>query len=749
MSVQERMLSHSAMVKLKAILIIDLIIVGVAAGAYLYLQSQGVITGAAKPAEFTVADLTINPVEVEAGEPIIISVNVTNIGDVEGVYSANLTINGVVRENQEVLIRAKETLTVEFTVLEGTEGDYSVEIDGLVGSFKIKPAPPENSNIVLSNLKVDPYEGWVDEPVTVTVAANNPSGEADSITLRLTVDGTLIESRKIELAAGASSTVQFTFNATKEGKFVVKVNSLSGTFLVVPTGYHTLTINRSGGGSKPLVFSLNGVEHNTPYSELLPVGEYTLSAPNIVDVGTGVLEFSYWSDGSRSGTRSVNLQSRMIIVATYTLISGYASCPSLYYWNGTQYVYVTEVSNAGWLGYMDYITADGKIVFGGGNPWDYVKLDSSQLAVRDVDGDGYFDLVLFQQWDELFYLDAAYLVAVDHPVGTDVYTTMPNYVNQFFSGQVYTVNKNNILTPVSVTNEKGEDLLPQITQLDGVFTTASNGLLSPSWDNITLNQLTINLGDLSGAEEIKLLLHGMVDWGAPEPYYDWIDQFIEAAAQGLVPNGTQIYPAPYMEVLDANGNWVRISQDRQMPMPSDYVPRSFVVDLTGLFPEGVSEYKIRITNFWMVTFDYIGVDVSTQQEVTVRNIMPIATLSPPEFGITTSNSSGAFTRYGDVSPLLSEADDMYVIGRQGDKVSLLFPADSLPPLEEGMERDYFLFVACWFKDPPGNWGYGFDLTVDPLPFIAMSGFPYPATESYPYDAAHLAYIQQYNTRIIN
>ena len=66
----------------------------------------------------------------------------------------------------------------------------------------------------------------------------------------------------------------------------------------------------------------------------------------------------------------------------------------------------------------------------------------------------------------------------------------------------------------------------------------------------------------------------------------------------------------------------------------------------------------------------------------------------------------------------------------------------------GMERDYFFVVACWFKDPPGAWGYGFDFTVDPMPFMAMSGFPYPTTESYPYDAAHLAYIQQYNTRVI-
>jgi hypothetical protein len=240
----------------------------------------------------------------------------------------------------------------------------------------------------------------------------------------------------------------------------------------------------------------------------------------------------------------------------------------------------------------------------------------------------------------------------------------------------------------------------------------------------------------------------MIDWGSPENYYDWIDKIKAASAEGLVPNGTQIYPAPYMEIKDASGQWVRVSEDRQMPTPSDYAPRSFVVDLTGLFPTDVSEYQIRITNFFNVTFDYIGIDTTPQENITVQRINPTATLNPIEFGSTASTASGSFTRYGDVTQLLLAADDMFVIGMQGDQVSLQLPTANLSPLAEGMERDFFLFVACWFKDPPGNWGYGFEFTVDPLPFQGMSGFPYPNTESYPYDDAHVQYLQEYNTRVI-
>jgi hypothetical protein len=742
--------SHSAVTKLKAILIIDLMIVAVAAGTYLYLRNQGSIATAAKPAEFKVSDLTITPSETEEAEPILISANITNVGDLEGTYDANLTINNVLTQNQTVVVSGNNTsVIVEFTVIEETVGNYTVELGGLTGSFKIKAAPPTASNIHLSNPFVDPWEGWVDEPITFTVTADNPSSEADRLTVKFTVDDSLVETRKIELAAGATTTVEFTYNTTTEGKHTYKINSISGTFTIVTTGYHTLIVNRSGGGSTPLTFTLNGVSHKTPYAELLPVGEYTLSVSNIVDVGTGILGFSYWSDGVTSVTRTINLQDRKIIIATYSLISGYASCPSLYIWNGTGYSYVTEVSNAGWLGYINYINENGNIIFGGGNPWDYIKLDNNQLAARDIDGNDYYDITLSQQWDEIFYLDAAYLIVVDHQVGTDVYSTMVNYVNQAFNGQIYTVSKNNVLTPISATNEKGEDVLFQISQKDGIFTPGNNGFLSQSWDNITLNQLTLSLGNLSGAQQIKLVINGMVDWGSPENYYDWIDKIKAAFAEGLVPNGTQIYPAPYMEIKDASGQWVRVPEDRQMPTPSDYVPRSFVVDLTGLFPTDVSEYQIRITNFFNVTFDYIGIDTTPQENITVQRINPTATLHPIEFGSTASTASGSFTRYGDVTQLLLAADDMFVIGMQGDQVSLQFLTANLSPLTEGVERDFFLFVACWFKDPPGNWGYRFAFTVDPLPFQSMSGFPYPPAESYPYDSEHLAYLLEYNTRVIN
>ncbi|MEM4733065.1 MAG: hypothetical protein QXD70_00875, partial [Candidatus Bathyarchaeia archaeon] len=483
------MLSRLAITKLKVILLIDLIIVASATGAYFYLQAEGLITAPAKPAEFIVSDLKITPSEAEIFEPVLVTVNVTNIGDEKGEYIANLTINNVIEENQTVTVLGRNSTIAEFTVLKETEGTYTIEIGGLTGTLTVKNPPPTASKIGLSKLTIKPYEAWPNETMTATVVATNTGDTSDNLAVRFMIDGLLLERRVIELNAKETTTVEFTFNAPSEGKHTLQVNSLSGTFIVVPTGYHTLTVARSGGGSKPLEFTLNGVPLKTTYVEVLPVGEYTITVPKIVDVGTGILEFSYWSDGSTSTTLTFTLNERKIIVATYTVISGYASCPSLFYWNGTHYVYVTEVSNAGWLGYIDYIDDKGNIVFGGGNPWDTIKLDAKQLAARSTADGEFYDIILLQKWDELFYLDTVFMLVVDHPEDVDVYSTMVNYVNKAFPKEIYTVSKSNLLTPISAVNENGEDVLPLIAKLDGVFTPGINGLNSPAWNDIKLNQL--------------------------------------------------------------------------------------------------------------------------------------------------------------------------------------------------------------------------------------------------------------------
>ena len=240
---------------------------------------------------------------------------------------------------------------------------------------------------------------------------------------------------------------------------------MHGSFIIVPTGYHTLMVLRSGSGSRPMTFTRDGVSFSTPYSELLPVGPHTVTVQAQSQTTTALFQFVKWSDGDTNTEKKIDLQSYMALVATYRLISGVASCPSLYVWNGTNYVYRTEVSGStGYLPYFEYFGENGAQVFGYTSPWDYIKLDNSQIQPKN----GYYDMTLTQLWDEIYYLDSARLLVVDHSPDVDVYSTQSTKkYNLEGQGTIYTVSQNP-LTPISAVNGTG-NVLPQISKLDGIY----------------------------------------------------------------------------------------------------------------------------------------------------------------------------------------------------------------------------------------------------------------------------------------
>ena len=679
--------------------------------------------------ELDLSDLSIIPSPAQPGKSVSISVQATNMGQDTDSFTLDLIINDAKADSRTVQLSPGVPTVVQFSVTEQNEGTYSVKVGNLLGTFTVQTQTGKPANLVFSNLIITPSEVWPGDSVKITVDVKNYGELTGTSSVGVSISGEVKDTKMVQVNGGATVTVAFTTTAGPVGIYAVKVNILTGTLTVVKSGYHTLIITKNGAVAD---FTIDGTHYNTPATVLLPVGKHTIAMPPADP--TGKYTFQYWEDNrDRSPTRTINLQSYTWLKASY---SGGSSCPSLYIWNGTTYIYATDISDHGWLGYINYINQDGTIIFYRNDPWDYVKLNSTELK---PDG-GYYNLTLSQRYDEVFYLDSAYMLVVDHPSSTDVYSTMvEQYLDPNYRGQVYTVDKN-LKTPVSAVNEKGENVIPQISKMDGIFTPGVNGLQSPAYNNITWNTLTLNLGNLTGAQQIKLVITGVVDFGTPEDYTVWLDKFFAQP----VPDGTEVTPPPYMEVKDANGNWIRVPWERQFPIPAD-TPRTYVVDLTGLFP--TNNYSVRISNFWNVTFDYIGIDTSTQQAITITKIDPSANL----YQNFASNSSvqGNFTKYGYVTPLLLQADDEFVIGKQGDAVSLSFSISTLPPLASNMERDVFLFESCWFKDSGGNWGFGFGFTVDPLPFSNMSGFPYPANESYPYDAAHLAYLQTWNTRAVN
>ena len=676
-----------------------------------------------KPAEFQVTELLVNPSLVLADEIVDISVKVTNVGEASGNYTVNLKIDDIIIETRDVTLSGGATEVIEFEVTETNPGTHTVEVDEQSGSFTVEAPVSASGDIELYTLFVKPYEVWEGETVTLIAKADNLADEPGTLQVRIMVKDEVEATKVFQLDAGATAVpIEISVTAGAPDGYPVKMinlgnqnNTLSGYFKVVEDGFHTLIVSANYQGMK---FTLDGVEYGAPHIELLEEGTYTLVIPDGYEYGGTFWNFTNWEDGSTILTRTVSLTARTSVTANYMNTK---SCPSLYVWNGNQYLYTAEISDGtGYVGIFDYFREDGSLSFLYSVPWDYTKLNASRLQPKD----GYYDMIISQKWDEISYVDAATLVIVDHPSDVDVFSTKATYLYEpEGQGIIYTVSKHPI-RPVSCVTAEGEDVLALVSERDGITTTGNEF----HWDTLELD-----LGDLSDAEEIKLLVAGTIIYSTGEEQGAWAGQFWDKP-------GEKPFPPPYMEVKDADGNWVPVPDNRQFPL-LDVTPDCFVVNLTGVFL--TDDYSLRINTFFNTRFDYIGVDTTTQQEVTIREVTPSYANLAQAF-ITNSTSTGNFTRYGDVTELLQDADDEFVVMRQGDEISILFSAD-LPPVPENMERDYFLFASVWFKVDGLPY---IQFTVDPLPFHAMSCFPYPPTESYPYDADHLSYLSEYNTRII-
>jgi len=115
--------------------------------------------------------------------------------------------------------------------------------------------------------------------------------------------------------------------------------------------------------------------------------------------------------------------------------------------------------------------------------------------------------------------------------------------------------------------------------------------------------------------------------------------------------------------------------------------------------------------------------------------MPVSMWNPAD---------GFYTRYGAVDELVSGVDDQFVIMGPGDELLLRFNGAELPPPKSGYTRDFLLYVDGWAKD--GDLNTAFSETVEPLPFHAMSSYPFPAGEEYPDSGEHRQYREEFNTR---
>ena len=424
-----------------------------------------------------------------------------------------------------------------------------------------------------------------------------------------------------------------------------------------------------------------------------------------------------------------------------------SSCPTLFAWDGHEYQLVGDMLGAGVVGHW-MAANEGKVERNIARPTESIKL--GRTALREKDGQLSFRFM--EPLEESVYLDQVQLLAVDHPGDLDVYP------NEYFASnppyppfKVVFSNNNDARPPAGAWDEHGHNVLPDLLahRYFGDFKVLSfQGFTEP-------HSLELDLGEPYRGGPLWLLLHGEIEYFSATSMY--------AADQA------HLRPfAPYVEAQVSSGKWVRVVDDMGFPAGG---ARTMTADLTGKLPPGTQ--RIRITTNLQIYWDNIMISRTSQDNRHDQSArltpVPLARADlnfhgfplkiedqPPgnvkyiyEKASATgpyTRPAGAYTRYGDVRPLLESIDDKFVVFGSGDEVALDFDPAKLPALPRGWVRDYF-FVANGYEKDMDFYAYHGD-TVEPLPFGDMRAYPYPG-QTFPSDAEHLNYLLEYNTRFMS
>jgi PKD repeat protein len=97
-------------------------------------------------AEFEVSNLSIKPELVMVGEPIMFSATCVNIGGSQGSYTIALKVDGEAIDEKTVNLESGESKTVSFEIVSVNEGTYSVDVNGLKGTFTVEE--PSDGKII-------------------------------------------------------------------------------------------------------------------------------------------------------------------------------------------------------------------------------------------------------------------------------------------------------------------------------------------------------------------------------------------------------------------------------------------------------------------------------------------------------------------------------------------------------------------------------------------------------------------------
>jgi len=416
-----------------------------------------------------------------------------------------------------------------------------------------------------------------------------------------------------------------------------------------------------------------------------------------------------------------------------------SSCPHLFAWDGSHFEFVSDFGGVGGIGHL---VAPG--VYGKPDPTEYLPIPNLQAR------DGEYVFQVLEPTEEVVYFDEAKLIAVDHPLDTEVYPHemmaigIPAPPFELFCFK-------DTIEPLGAVDHRGTDVTRNIRSVDRSYAGATEldrRFTGFAKDHFVELDFGGRLKDVSPETRLLLFLYGSVEYSYSSTNF--------AADQASLRS-----KAPSIHVF-RDGAWVEVFHEVGYPAG---IRHMMTLDVTGKVLPG--DRRIRISSNMELYWDRIFMaPILRDVELTVQEV-PVKSANLHFFGYPREYSpdgrrpnlfdydnvdravpwklmEGNYTRYGEVAELLTEADDCYVVMARGEELTLRFSADAFGPVPSGCRRSFIFKTDSFCKDMDLYSAY--PDTVEPLPFHSMSNYPYQANEKYPDDEERQEYRRRFNTR---
>ncbi|BDC50175.1 hypothetical protein F183_A24910 [Bryobacterales bacterium F-183] len=391
------------------------------------------------------------------------------------------------------------------------------------------------------------------------------------------------------------------------------------------------------------------------------------------------------------------------------------SCPMIWTWNGEEFEYITDVLGVAPLG-----AASGDGTYFPVDHDEFIWIPGKSLKANK---DGQYEIRITEELSEVAYLDQLRLEAVDYPATQEVYTNEKWKAAPFPEDKLYATSKR--VNPIWKSKPGFKRTIGGAAEMHTFEVRFAKPMRDP-----------------------LLVLHGWVDWADGSTFRNAAQQ----STQGLI--------SPYLQVRDLKtGEWKTVVEDMGMP---DGKPKVIALPVPG----DVRELRI-ITNLCVYWTDVYLAEQEPNAQVR-RTVVPASLADlrfrgfskvivhpertePEQFFYNDpmprsswDQTPGMYTRYGDVSELIGDIDDRFIVMGSGDEVRLVFDGSKLPPIPQGWQRDFLLKVDGWAKDRDANTAHS--QTVEPLPFHGMSQYPFSTSEKFPDSVIHQDFLKRYQTR---